>query len=111
MAVQYNSVPTTSLSTLPEGAFYGDDGKLYHEMNKVTEGGTVIVVRRPLAQSLEEARDKRWDFYHPTLGWIWEGYKLARDRGVQSIIRDNTLGGMTPPGERPLVATAAPSTD
>lgn len=80
----------TYKGTLPEGAFYLDDGLAYHRIGRTTEGGTKYIQTRRLALSLEEARDKRLDFIHPTLGLIWDGYKLARDRGVADIIADNT---------------------
>ena len=75
---------------LPENAFHGNDGNLYHRIKRMTEGGHVVEVVRPLALTLDEAREKRKDFYHPTLGLIWEGYKLASDRSVESIMNDTS---------------------
>lgn len=34
------------------------------------------------------ARDKRLDCYDPDYGWIVEGYKLAKDRDVMSIMAE-----------------------
>ncbi len=34
---------------------------------------------RPVAEDLETAQLKAWDFYHPTRGWIREGRKAERD--------------------------------
>lgn len=45
---------------------------------------------KPVASTLEEAKAKRWDFYHPEFGWILEGYKLAGDRTVNDRLRDST---------------------
>ena len=75
---------------LPDNAFYGQDGNLYHKVKRMTEGGQEVEAVRPLALTLDEARDKRKDFYHPTLGLIWEGYKLATDRDVKSIMADTS---------------------
>lgn len=86
---------------LPDNAFYGDDGELYHRVERMTEGGTKVEVVRPLATNLAEARDKHLDFYHPTLGLRWEGYKLASDRTPESIMKDASVGGRIPAGERP----------
>lgn len=82
----------------------GGDGNLYHAIQRVPEslGAKPIWQWRPLATSLEEARERRWDFYHPTLGLVWNGNKLARDRTPQDIMRDNSVGGLTPLGELPV---------
>lgn len=87
---------------LPENAFYGRDGKLYHKVKRMTEGGTVVEMSRPLALTIEEARNERKDFYHPTLGLIWEGYKLAADRTPDDIMQDMSVGGQVPPGGTPV---------
>lgn len=84
---------------LPANAFRNGDGMLMHRVKRMTEGGSYTEEVRPLAMTLEEARDKRWDFYHPTLGLIWDGYKLARDRTPQSIMSDGSQGGLVPPGQ------------
>lgn len=93
------TVHNVSSSTLPDNAFYGDDGELYHRVERMTEGGTKVMSTRRLATSLQQARDEHLDFYHPTLGLIWEGYKLARDRSPESIMRDTSVGGRLPTGE------------
>lgn len=81
---------------MPETAFYGDDGKLYHTVERMTEGGTSVKETRRLASSIEEARDNRIDFFHPTYGLIWEGFKLASDRRPQEILNDGSTGGLVP---------------
>lgn len=75
---------------LPPQAIIGDDGLLYHEVTRILEGGSSMLQRRRLASSLEEARTKRLDYYHPKLGLIWEGFKLASDRDAQDVIDDKT---------------------
>lgn len=88
---------------LPEGAFYGGDGRLYHKIQTMSEGGKLVQSTRPLALTLEEAREKKADFFHPSLGWIWNGYKLAKDREPADIMADTTVGGATPPGEKSVM--------
>lgn len=75
---------------LPPEAIVGEDGLLYHEVKRVLEGGSSIVQRRRLATSPEESREKHLDYYHPKLGLIWEGFKLAKDRNAQDVISDKT---------------------
>lgn len=84
---------------LPPNAFRDGDGNLMHKVRRMSEGGGYVEVTRPLAASLEEAREKRIDFYHPTLGLIWEGYKLARDRSPQSVMSDGSVGGLVKAGD------------
>ena len=64
------------------------DGALTNEYERDTDGDAVVdwVEKRPIAETLEEARDKRQDYYHPVYGWIREGYKLERDREAASIM-------------------------
>lgn len=65
-----------------------------HKVSRIPErdggGASPITSWRPLAVNQEESRQFRRDFYHPTLGMIWEGYKLAKDRSMDDIIRDTT---------------------
>jgi hypothetical protein len=90
----------------PEGTelAYTESGQLIHKIMKVPDaiGGDPYPVWRALATSLEEAREKRIDFWHPTLGLIWNGYKLARDRSIADIMSDNSVGGLVPRGELPV---------
>jgi hypothetical protein len=82
---------------VPPTAFWGEDDLLYHKIDTMTEGGTVHKdsIRR-LAQNMDEARELRIDYFHPTLGLIWEGYKLAKDRTPEDRMRDTTYSRMRP---------------
>lgn len=82
----------------PEDAkvFYGNDGRVYHEVVRMTDGGSKVTSVRPLAMTIEEAREARLDFYHPTLGLIWNGYKLASDRTAEDRAKDTTESVMKP---------------
>lgn len=88
LRAKVDSKPTYGI--LPEKAFVGDDGLLYHTVTRVLEGGSSMEQTRRLANSPEESREKHLDFYHPKLGLIWEGFKLAKDRNAQDVISDKT---------------------
>lgn len=83
---------------------WGQDGNLYHaiEVTPNALGAEKEWEWRRLALTMDEAREKRIDFYHPTLGLIWHGFKLARDRTPQDIMADRSIGGLVPPGELPV---------
>lgn len=85
--------PASTHAEFPENAYFGPDGELYHKVTRMSEGGHLIESYRRLARTLEEARDKRIDYYDPSLGLIWEGYKLAKDRLTSSIIEETNPGG------------------
>jgi len=72
---------------------------LIHVIEIEAADGSKRTQRRPVASTLEEAKEKRWDFYHEELGWILEGYKLARDRTTASIMADSSVGGRRDPEE------------
>ena len=84
----------------------GPDGLLYPLVSRTGEalGMAPELKWRRLALSLDEARVNRIDFYHPTLGLIWNGFKLARDRTPDDIMRDTSIGGAVPRGELPVTA-------
>lgn len=90
------------VSGLPSTAYRTDEGDLRWKVQRTTEGGSKYMADRPLATTLKEARDNRWDFCHPTLGVVWEGYKLGSDRPPQQRMADTSVGGMVPPGGRPV---------
>ena len=64
-------------------AYYDEKKKIRKVPVFAYEGDTrVEIVRwqtRPVADDLETAQLKAWDFYHPTRGWIREGRKAERD--------------------------------
>lgn len=66
------------------------NGQLMRRLHITSADGSTREQLRPVAASIEEAKEKRWDWYHPELGWIREGYKLERDRDLGSILEDST---------------------
>ena len=81
---------------LPPGVERLPDGQLIRRLEKPVTGGTSREQIRYVASSLEEARKKHWDFYHPVVGWIREGYKLEKDRPPQDIMNDGSLASPNP---------------
>lgn len=84
---------------VPESVFLGNDGKRYWRVERTTEGGSKTTAVRRYESDLSTARDQHADYLHPTLGVIWEGFKLARDRSPEDIMADASIGGAIPPGE------------
>lgn len=80
---------------------FGNDGNLYHCVPRVGEAlrARPKMVWRRLAMTKQESLANRLDYYDPTLGLIWEGYKVARDRDPQDIMNDTSIGGLPIPGE------------
>ena len=76
-------------TNLPPGVTRQPDGSLIR-MVPVRAGDEMREKVRPVALTLSKAKEMRWDYYHPELGWILEGYKLERDRDVQSIMADSS---------------------
>lgn len=76
---------------------YEVNGQLYRDVVLTAGDGSEHTQRRPVADSLEEAKRLRWDYYHPQYGWIIEGYKLAKDRDVADVMADASIGGSPPP--------------
>lgn len=87
---------------VPPTAFWGDDDQLYHVIEMTSEGGAKHDAIRPLAQTMEEARELRRDYFHPTLGLVWEGYKLATDRSVASRMADRSHSLIRPGASTPF---------
>lgn len=75
---------------LPPGVEQLPSGQLVRRLEKPVTGGASRTVTRNVASTLEEARAKHWDWYHPDLGWIREGYKLEKDREPQAIMDDGS---------------------
>lgn len=75
--------------SLPPGV-YREDGKLFRDKVRESADGEEWVQKRRVALTLEEARANRWDFYHPSYGWIIQGYKRERDADPQEILQDNS---------------------
>lgn len=75
---------------LPPGTVRLPSGSLVRAiLHSATDKGDWVQVR-VVSLDLEEARKQRTDFYDPVLGWILEGYKLAKDRSVEDIMSDTT---------------------
>lgn len=66
------------------------NGKLVRRVKVVAADGTTYEQIREVVETLEEARAKCLDYYHPEFGWIRYGYKLERDRDVNNILADNS---------------------
>lgn len=75
---------------LPPGAERLPNGQVVRRLEKPVSGGGSREVIRPVASTLAEAREKHWDFYHPVVGWVREGYKLEKDREPQDIMADGS---------------------
>lgn len=76
-----------------------ENGSLFRTVKRTAADGAEWEQRRPVALTLAEAKERRFDYYHPQYGWILEGYKLARDRTPESIIGDESMGGAPLPSE------------
>ena len=92
-------VPRTKEMGLPPGCIETEDGRLIRRIPQVSADGTEWLQERRVALTLDEAKAKRWDWYHPQLGWVHEGYKLEVDRTPQSIMADNSVSIMAEPPE------------
>ena len=75
---------------LPPGVVELESGKLVRRVERLASDGSTWMQERPVALDLEEARAGRMDYYHPELGWILEGYKLEKDRTVESRLADTS---------------------
>lgn len=87
-----NSLPPGTAESLPPGVERLPDGKLIRRKRYEASDGSEREQIRSVSLSLEEAREHRLDYYHPELGWILEGYKLEKDRSVESIMADGSTG-------------------
>lgn len=101
--------------TLPPDCYRGPDGQLYRDKvgtktyevadpevpNKTIWKTEEFTQHRHVSLDFREAQLQHWDFFHPTLGWVNEGYKLEQDRAPQEIFRDGSVGQMrySAPGE------------
>jgi len=64
---------------------------LIHRVGRTAPDGSTYDQLRPVALTLEEAKERKVDYYHPQFGWILNGYKLASDRRPQDIMADGSL--------------------
>ncbi len=77
------------MADLPPGV-YEENGQLFRDVVRASAEGEDWTQRRPVALTLAEAKAKHWDWYHPTFGWILDGYKLEKDRDLESILADGS---------------------
>jgi len=87
-----------TLAEYPPEAVKNGMGKLFRPVPRESAAGDMRVEYRPIIftgrseEALEAdkavAREKRLDIYDPEYGWIVEGYKLAKDRDVMSIMAE-----------------------
>ena len=66
------------------------NGQLVRIVKKVSADGVEREQERPVSLDPVEARKKRMDYFHPTLGWVREGYKLVTDRSIGSKMMDTS---------------------
>lgn len=82
--------------TLPPGV-QKRDGKLVRVVPITAADGSTREQVRQIAPTLAEARERRFDYYHPELGWIREGLKVERVRSEGEIMADASASvGMAP---------------
>ncbi|KKM96120.1 hypothetical protein LCGC14_1181400 [marine sediment metagenome] len=76
-----------------ERGVYERDGNLYRDIEIPAQDGTTYIQTRSVARTLEEAKAKKWDFwFSDELGWYIKGFKWEKDRDVESIMADNSMG-------------------
>ena len=80
----------SALDDLPPGC-EKEGGRIVRRVPVLAGDGTTYTQVRPVVLSMEEARVTKADYYDPVLGWIRYGFKLERDRSVESIMADNSL--------------------
>ena len=77
------------MADLPPGV-YEENGQLFRGIVRESAEGEEWTQHRPVALTLAEAKAKHWDWFHPTIGWILEGYKLGKDRDISDILADGS---------------------
>jgi hypothetical protein len=90
--------PVSADSGLPPSCVY-KDGQLVRPVKRQSVDGAEWTQYRPVALDPIQARAEVKDYYHPQFGWIKEGYKLIKDRSVDSIMADDSTSRV----DRPLV--------
>ena len=88
---------------LPPGAEMRG-GQLVRIIKKTSGDGTEWEQVRPVALTQSEAKRRRQDWYHPQLGWVREGYKLATDRSPASKMQDDSSAVAVREEDRPQEA-------
>ncbi len=85
---------------------YEKDGRLWRDVDRISPEGDSWVKHRPVALTLQEAKIKHWDWFHPIHGWVLEGYKLEKDRDAADILADGSQTVVATP-ERQMELTRA----
>lgn len=81
---------------LPPGVENHPAKGLIHRIPRVAEDGSVYDQLRPVALTIEEAKERKVDYYHPRFGWLLNGYKLATDRTPQARMADGSVPAGVP---------------
>jgi hypothetical protein len=109
--------PTTYRDLLIEaGAYRNKAGQLVrkvrrHDGTRLVDGKRMAIVRteeRRVAEAREEALFKGWDYFHPTLGWLRNGFKPEREH--PDNVRPGTQASETTYEELPGEESAQPAT-
>lgn len=58
---------------------------------KIEDRGTGRTRYRPVSLDWEEAKARRWDYFHPELGWLIDGFKRERDPTIDQIMADTSV--------------------
>lgn len=95
------------MENLPPGVVE-ENGRLFRYVEKVSADGKPWKSRRPVALTIVDARRYRFDYYHPTRGWILEGYKWEKDRTPEDIMADGSTSVPQEPPEPDAMRTASP---
>lgn len=75
---------------LPPGVEKHPTLGLIHRIHRTAEDGSTYDQLRPVALTIEEAKERKVDYYHPRFGWLLNGYKLATNRKPQDILADDS---------------------
>lgn len=101
------------MAELPPGV-YEENGRYFRDVKRESPVGEpskdgeqefeTWTKKRPVALTLVEAKMRHWDWYHPTHGWILEGYKLEKDRDAEDILADGSQTVIATPEQKERVA-------
>lgn len=59
-----------------------------HYERVVPDRGTGRDRIKPVSFDWEEAKARRWDYFHPELGWLIDGFKREKDPSIEEIMAD-----------------------
>lgn len=81
---------------LPPGVERHPTKGLVRYVLRTSEDGSTYRQLREVALTLEEARERKVDYYLPQSGWILNGYKRATDRTPQDRLADGSVPAGVP---------------